>query len=89
MPLNLLAAGSDVHADPIAPVLIALIAILAAAKLGAELAERLHLPAVLGELASGFSVRYVHLFIGVALCATSVGITARVFKDLGKVQIRK
>jgi len=27
----------------------------------------------------------VHLFIGTALCATSVGITARVLKDLGKL----
>jgi Kef-type K+ transport system membrane component KefB len=188
-PSILLAAESSGHADPIAPVLIALVAILAAAKLGAEAAERLHLPAVLGELAagiilgnlallnahwgyfevlranpigtewamvidslgrlgviillfevglestvkgmlsvggtatlvailgvvaplllgvgisallireipaglativpSGFSVRYVHLFIGAVLCATSVGITARVFKDLGKLQIKE
>lgn len=29
---------------------------------------------------------YVHVFIGATLCATSVGITARVFMDLGKVQ---
>ncbi len=28
----------------------------------------------------------VHLFIGATLCATSVGITARVLKDLGKLQ---
>lgn len=28
---------------------------------------------------------YVHLFIGATLCATSVGITARVFKDLKKL----
>jgi len=28
----------------------------------------------------------VHIFIGATLCATSVGITARVFKDLGKLQ---
>ncbi len=27
---------------------------------------------------------YVHLFLGAALCATSVGITARVFKDIGQ-----
>jgi Kef-type K+ transport system membrane component KefB len=27
---------------------------------------------------------YVHAFLGAALCATSVGITARVFKDLGR-----
>jgi Kef-type K+ transport system membrane component KefB len=32
---------------------------------------------------AGFSV---HLFVGATLCATSVGIKARVFKDLGKLQ---
>ena len=30
--------------------------------------------------------RLVHIFIGATLCATSVGITARVLKDLGKLQ---
>jgi len=30
--------------------------------------------------------RYIHIFIGAVLCATSVGITARVLKDLGKIQ---
>lgn len=29
---------------------------------------------------------YVHAFLGAALCATSVGITARVLKDIGKSQ---
>ena len=32
--------------------------------------------------------RLVHIFIGATLCATSVGITARVFKDLGKLASR-
>jgi Kef-type K+ transport system membrane component KefB len=31
----------------------------------------------------------VHIFIGATLCATSVGITARVLKDLGKIQTRE
>ena len=31
----------------------------------------------------------VHIFIGATLCATSVGITARVFKDLGKLNTRE
>ena len=31
----------------------------------------------------------VHIFIGAILCATSVGITARVFKDLGKLNTRE
>ncbi len=32
---------------------------------------------------------YVYLFIGATLCATSVGITARVFRDLGKTQSKE
>jgi Kef-type K+ transport system membrane component KefB len=32
---------------------------------------------------------HVHLFLGAALCATSVGITARVLKDLGKTDLRE
>lgn len=179
------AADDQSHTDPIAPTLLALIAILVAAKLGGELFERLGLPSVLGELVGGmilgnlalinpawnffealrvtplttdwavvidslarlgvivllfevglestikgmmkvggssfivavlgvvapmilgfgaswlfirnmpaalagvsasFNLNYVHLFIGTVLCATSVGITARVFKDLGKLQ---
>jgi Kef-type K+ transport system membrane component KefB len=33
--------------------------------------------------------RLVHIFIGATLCATSVGITARVFKDLAKLATRE
>src|SRR5437879_13532923 len=40
-------------ADPVAPVLLALAAILAGAKLGGDLAERIGQPAVLGELVAG------------------------------------
>jgi Kef-type K+ transport system membrane component KefB len=190
MPAQKIYASEAVtHADPIAPTLLALIAILAAAKLGGELFERLKMPAVLGELIAGmilgnlilinagwnffeplratpvtegwavivdglarlgviillfevglestvkgmmkvgpssllvavlgviapfilgfgaswifikeippqllaivppsFSLNYIHLFIGSVLCATSVGITARVFKDLGKLQTKE
>lgn len=32
---------------------------------------------------------YVHAFLGATLCATSVGITARVLKDLGRSQTRE
>lgn len=183
------AAGEGGHADPVAPVLLALIIILALAKIGSEVFERLGQPAVLGELLAGvllgnlillnpawnffeplrahvmqenwavvidslarlgviillfevglestvqgmmkvgassllvavlgvvvpfilgfgvswlfikelpvelaaivpagFSLNYVHMFIGAVLCATSVGITARVFKDLGKLQTKE
>lgn len=41
------------HADPVAPVLVALIVILAVAKLSSEIFERLSQPAVLGELLGG------------------------------------
>ncbi len=47
-------------------------------------------PLVLGyfavELFSPETPHAAHLFIGATLCATSVGITARVLKDLGKIQ---
>lgn len=182
------AAGPE-HRDPVAPTLIALLLILAAAKVGGEIFERLNQPAVLGELLAGivlgnlvliqpswnffeplrmtsgapewaivvnhlarigvvillfevglestvegmlkiggsaslvamvgviapfglgygvswlmirelppglvpivppgFDLHYVHLFIGAVLCATSVGITARVLKDLGKMQAKE
>jgi Kef-type K+ transport system membrane component KefB len=33
--------------------------------------------------------RLAHIFIGATLCATSVGITARVLKDMGRLQTRE
>jgi len=46
-------------------------------------------PFFLGWAVSAYFIpnepRLVHIFIGATLCATSVGITARVFKDLGKL----
>ena len=50
------------HIDPIPRVLVALIAILATAKLGGEAAERFGLPAVLGELWGGVILGNIHLF---------------------------
>jgi Kef-type K+ transport system membrane component KefB len=158
-----LAAGAS-HGDALAPVVLALAVILAAAKIGGDAAERIGQPAVLGELVVGVLVGnlsllgidwfqfitanatigviaqlgavillfevglestvrdmmqvgmrslvvavlgvvapwglgwwvgslllpehsvYVHAFLGAALTATSVGITARVLKDLGHAQ---
>ena len=153
------------HEDPIAPILLGIVIILVAAKIGGGMFEKIGQPAVLGELVLGiiignlayftgweffaplrnhifvdllarfgviillfeigletdirdivkvglssflvalsgivtpfilgyFTSLYffpddgfnVHLFVGAALCATSVGIKARVFKDLGKLQ---
>src|ERR1044072_416709 len=46
-------------------------------------------PFLLGWAVSAYFIpeesRLAHIFIGATLCATSVGITARVFKDLGKL----
>ncbi len=156
-----MAAAPTGHADPVAPVVLALAALLLAGKVGGEVATRFKQPAVLGELIAGIvlgnlsfggfapfqalatnemlevlagigvlillfevglesTVRqmlnvgvtalivavigvalpfalgwgvgallipedgaYVHAFIGATLCATSVGITARVLQDLG------
>ena len=50
-------------------------------------------PFFLGWMASAYfnpnEPQLVHVFIGAILCATSVGITARVFKDLGKLNTRE
>ena len=50
-------------------------------------------PFLLGWAFSAYLVpdepRLAHIFIGATLCATSVGITARVFKDLGKLGTRE
>jgi len=155
------------HGEGVLDVLIALIVILLAAKIGGDLFERVHQPAVLGELVMGmiignlhllgidifepfkhditleilaelgviillfevglestvremmkvglasfmvamFGVVFpfflgwgvalwflpeastlVHLFVGATLTATSVGITARVLKDIGKMRTRE
>jgi len=49
-------------------------------------------PFLLGWAVSAYFLpgesRLIHIFIGATLCATSVGITARVFKDLGKLTTR-
>ncbi len=50
-------------------------------------------PFFLGWAVSAYLIpdepRLAHIFIGATLCATSVGITARVFKDLGKLATRE
>jgi Kef-type K+ transport system membrane component KefB len=50
-------------------------------------------PFFLGWAVSAYFIpdepRLAHVFIGATLCATSVGITARVFQDLGKLGTRE
>jgi Na+:H+ antiporter len=155
------------HGSPVSLILISLVVIITAAKLGGALMERIRQPAVLGELIFGVllgnlsllglhqfdylksnegigilaelgvifllfevglesnikqmmevglssflvalvgvvvpmllgwgvgawflpqSSTLVHVFIGATLCATSVGITARVLKDLGKTSAKE
>jgi Kef-type K+ transport system membrane component KefB len=43
-------------------------------------------PSILA-LSPSFDIVNIHLFIGAILCATSVGITARVLRDLGRIQM--
>ncbi len=38
-------------------------------------------------ISPNFNIQNIHMFIGATLCATSVGITARVFQDMGKIQM--
>jgi Kef-type K+ transport system membrane component KefB len=65
------------HASPVAPVLSGLIVILIGAKLGGEVAERLHQPAVLGELVAGVVIGNLTLvgFHGLSFLATNEGIS--------------
>ncbi len=44
-------------------------------------------PASILAVSPGFSIANIHMFVGAILCATSVGITARVFRDLGKMHL--
>ncbi len=37
-------------------------------------------------ISPNFNINNIHMFIGATLCATSVGITARVFKDMARIQ---
>jgi len=50
-------------------------------------------PFILGWAVSAYFIpedaTLAHIFIGATLCSTSVGITARVFKDLGKLTTRE
>ena len=56
--------SSSGHSDPIAPVLLGLIIILLAAKVGGELFEKMNQPSVLGELIFGILIGNIALFSG-------------------------
>jgi Kef-type K+ transport system membrane component KefB len=46
-------------------------------------------PQLVGRVPPGFGTHYIHLFIGCVLCATSVGLTARVFQDMKRLQTKE
>ncbi len=57
-------SGGGGHSDPVAPVLISIALILLLAKLGGDVAERISMPAVLGELVVGVLLGNVALMTG-------------------------
>jgi Kef-type K+ transport system membrane component KefB len=46
-------------------------------------------PEAILKISPNFNLINIHVFIGAILCATSVGITARVFQDLNKIQTKE
>jgi len=63
-------AGHIDHSDPIAPVMLGLIIILLAAKIGGELFEKMNQPAVLGELVFGIIIGNIALLSGGVFLST-------------------
>src|SRR5205823_1170887 len=82
--------GAQGHEDTASNLLLALVVLLPAAKLSGGVAVRVILPFCLGWFVSALLLPdrsyYVHTFIGATLCATSVGITARVLQDLDAIR---
>jgi Kef-type K+ transport system membrane component KefB len=80
------AGGTDAgHGGPVMQVLLGLIVILLAAKLGGDLFERINQPAVLGELVLGMVVGNLHL-IGInALEPFKQDITLEVLAQIGVI----
>jgi Kef-type K+ transport system membrane component KefB len=80
---------ADMAKVGVSSVLVAVAGIVAPFLLGFGVSSILvpEIPASLaGIIPPGVHVVNIHLFVGATLCATSVGITARVFKDLGKLR---
>jgi Kef-type K+ transport system membrane component KefB len=83
---------ADMAKVGLSSLLVAVVGVIAPFALGFGVSWLLikDLPVSLASaLPSDFGIENVHIFIGAILCATSVGITARVFKDLGKLQTKE
>ncbi|MEM1062158.1 MAG: cation:proton antiporter [Planctomycetota bacterium] len=90
--------GGGGHADPVAPVLLAIVIILLAAKIGGSFFERIGMPAVLGELTLGIIIGNWAFLTGsdtfvfmhppadfLAAPATDVGATIKLFAGVGVI----
>lgn len=90
--------GGGGHADPVAPVLLAIVIILFAAKIGGSFFERVGMPAVLGELTLGIIIGNWAFLTGsdsftfmypptdfLAAPATDVGATIKLFAGVGVI----
>jgi Kef-type K+ transport system membrane component KefB len=75
----------------VSSLLVAVVGVVAPFALGYGVSALLikEVPAPVLAMSPAFSINNIHLFIGATLCATSVGITARVFQDLGKMHLRE
>ena len=69
--------------------LVALIGVIAPFFLGYIVSSLFvkEVPPSILQLSPAFDINNIHIFIGAILCATSVGISARVLKDLGKIRM--
>ena len=77
--------GGGGHASPVTPVLLGLVIIMIAAKIGGEIAERVSQPAVLGELVAGVILGNLVLlgYHGLDFLATNEGIA--IIAEIGVV----
>lgn len=71
--------------------LVAIVGVVAPFALGYGISALFikEVPSAVLAISPGFAISNIHLFIGATLCATSVGITARVFQDLEKMHLRE
>ena len=77
--------GDSGHGGPVLNVLLELIVILLAAKLGGDLFERFNQPAVLGELVIGMILGNLH-FVGIDLFATfQHDLTLEILAEIGVI----
>ena len=78
-------SGAGANGQEVLEVLVALVVILLAAKLGGDLFERIHQPAVLGELVMGIIIGNIHLLGWNVLEPFKHDITLEILAELGVI----